>query len=207
MAPPLNTTSYLILGCLALQPWSAYELAQEMHHCFDYFWQRTDSRSYAEAERLVNHGLASATKKFTGRRGRTTYSITPRGRTALKRWLANPPSQAVELEFEGLVRVFLGRSGTKKQVLSALDKTRDEAESLLEFAAAAAQHYYDGNAPFQEEESHLRAFVFTFMVPYAKNLRRWADQTRAEIESWEDLSADGKAARALEVIRSAWEPD
>jgi hypothetical protein len=49
-----------------------------------------------------------------------------------------------------------------------------------------------------------QTFVFTFMVPYAKNLRRWADQTKAEIESWEDLSADRKAARAVEIIRSAW---
>jgi DNA-binding PadR family transcriptional regulator len=203
----LNTTTYLVLGCLALKPWNAYDLALEMHHCFDYFWFRSDSRTYAEADRLVSHGLARAKKEYLGRRPRTTYWITPKGRAALRKWLDRPPTKAVEIEFEGLTRVFMARRGTKEQVLAALEKTRVEAEELLEFAAGAAEHYYDGNAPFQAGESHLRAFVFTFMVPYAMHLKRWAEQTSEEINAWGDLTPERAEARAVEIIRGAWNPD
>jgi hypothetical protein len=119
--------------------------------------------------------------------------------------MERPPSRAVEIEFEGLARVFMARRGTKEQVLAALEKTRSEAEGLLEFAAGAAQHYYEGTAPFQAGESHLRAFVFTFMVPYARHLKRWADETAVEIGGWDSLNPDQAQDRAVEIIRSAWD--
>jgi DNA-binding PadR family transcriptional regulator len=199
----LNTTSCAILGLLALRPWTAYELAAEMQHCFGYFWPRADSRSYAEADRLVAHGLATAQRDFVGRRPRTTYAITPAGRAALEAWLGSP-FKAFTLEFEGLIRVFLARSGTREQLLHTLDRVEAEADALLRFAAHAAQAYYECKAPFQEEEGHLRAFVFTVMVPFAQLMQRWAERTRAEVETWDDLSPEDKRERAIEIIRSAW---
>src|SRR6266496_2623954 len=49
----LSTTSYAVLGLLGIKSWTAYELAAEMEHCLGAFWARAESRSYAEAERLV----------------------------------------------------------------------------------------------------------------------------------------------------------
>ena len=48
----LTTTQHAILGVLAIAPRSAYELALEMRHCFEYFWPRDDARIYAEAKTL-----------------------------------------------------------------------------------------------------------------------------------------------------------
>jgi DNA-binding PadR family transcriptional regulator len=203
MGNELNTTSYAILGLLNLQPWTAYDLAAEMKHCFGAFWPRADSRSYAEADRLVAHGLAVAERVYIGRRPRTTYSITPPGRKALEAWLASP-FRAYTLEFEGLIRVFLSRAATKEQLLDALDQIELEADTLLAFAEGAAQAYFKCRAPFQDEESHVRAFVFTFMVPFARHMKAWAQSTRAEVESWADLSPEGKRDRAVEIIQSAW---
>jgi DNA-binding PadR family transcriptional regulator len=203
MQNALNTTSYAVLGLLNLKSWTAYELAAEMKHCFGYFWPRADSRSYAEAERLVAQGLAEAKREFVGKRPRTTYSITLTGREALEEWLGSP-FKAFTLEFEGLIRVFLARSGSREQLLITLDRVEEEAEALLNFAAAASQAYYECRAPFQEEQVHVRAFVFTIMVPFAKAMQRWAERTRAEVETWRDLSPEGKADRAIEIIREAW---
>lgn len=172
-----------------------------MQHCFGYFWPRADSRSYAEADRLVAHGMATAQRDFIGRRPRTTYAITPAGRTALEEWLGSP-FKAFTLEFEGLIRVFLARSGSREQLLRTLDRV--EAEALLHFASHAAQAYYECKAPFQDEEGHLRAFVFTVMVPFAQLMQRWAERTRAEVETWADLSPEGKADRAIEIVQGAW---
>ena len=54
LAGVLNTTCYAILGVLAIKERSAYELAQEMQHCFEYFWPRADARVYDDARRLAH---------------------------------------------------------------------------------------------------------------------------------------------------------
>lgn len=58
MVPALNSTSYAILGLLALKPWTTYELAQQMDRALGQFWPRAESRIYEEPKKLVACGLA-----------------------------------------------------------------------------------------------------------------------------------------------------
>ena len=64
----LTTTSYAILGLLAIQPWPTYELAKQMRRSLHYVWPRAESNLYAEAKRLVEGGLAQARSEPVGRR-------------------------------------------------------------------------------------------------------------------------------------------
>jgi DNA-binding PadR family transcriptional regulator len=199
MAKPLNTTAYAILGLLALRPWTAYELAAEMRHCFEYFWPRADARVYDEARGLVARGLAQAEQGSVGKRPRTTYAITPEGRQALADWLARP-SPAIALEFEGLLKVFFARFGTREQLLATLAQARADAEEMLRVAAVVRQAYLDCRAPFQEEQGHIRAFIYDFLVDYMETVYRWTQRTQAAVEAWGDLSPAGKGEQALALI-------
>ena len=78
----LTTTSYLILGLLTSRDWSAYELAEQVGRGVTELWPRADRQLYNAPKRLVAEGLVKATKEATGRRERTVYSITRKGRTA-----------------------------------------------------------------------------------------------------------------------------
>jgi DNA-binding PadR family transcriptional regulator len=100
----LTTTSYLILGHLALRDWSTYELAQQLKRSTRHYWPRAESKIYEEPKKLVAHGLATATREHTGRRPRTVYAITENGREALRRWLQEPPQPPL-VEFDGIVKV------------------------------------------------------------------------------------------------------
>src|SRR5215831_13567826 len=84
---PLTTTSFAILGLLSVQPWSAYELTGQMKRGLRYTWPRTETRTYQEPRNLVAHGLATAHTETQGKRRRTVYTITSRGRRALADWL------------------------------------------------------------------------------------------------------------------------
>ena len=64
----LTTTSYAVLGLLAIQPWSTYELAKQMERTLYRVWPRARSRLYDEPKKLVAHGLAEARKESVGRR-------------------------------------------------------------------------------------------------------------------------------------------
>src|SRR5215472_10336383 len=88
--PPLTTTSYAVLGLLAIKPWSSYELTQQMDRSLGRVWPRAVSKLYEEPKKLAAHGLAHSTAERNGRRTRTVYAITADGRAALADWLADP---------------------------------------------------------------------------------------------------------------------
>src|SRR6516164_8330245 len=100
----LSTTSYAVLGLLALRDWTTYELAKQMQRTVDYVWPSGERTLYDEPKRLVEAGYARARKDSVGKRPRTTYTITPGGRRALKRWLSTEAAP-MTMEFEGMLRV------------------------------------------------------------------------------------------------------
>src|SRR5260370_29555811 len=193
---PLTTTAYAILGVLAIKPRTAYELALEMRHCFEYFWPRDDARVYRDAKTLAAEDLVKAHKVFIGKRPRTTYSITAQGRKALEQWLASP-SQPATLEFEGLIKVFLARFGTLDQLLATVQQVQADAEYRLRVATNVRQIYLEGCAPFQDEFVHVWAFVYDFQFSNFQMLHAWATRTIAELKPGRPLSAEGKTAEDL----------
>lgn len=202
MATQLATTSYAILGQLALRPWTTYELAKEIRRNFHYFWPRAESGIYAEIKRLAARGLATAERSYVGKRPRTTYSITPAGRTALDAWLATP-IKSHALEFEGLMRVFFAPFGTYDELLAALRQAERDSGELLDLAVRIRSEYLAGRAPFQEQ-IHIRVFVYDFLLSYARMVHDWAVRTQTEIADWDDLSLEGKQERALATFQESF---
>src|ERR1041384_2116325 len=66
----LTTTSHAVLGLLAIQPWSSYELTQQMDRSLGRIWPRATSKLYEEPKKLVEHGLARSSTEHNGRRTR-----------------------------------------------------------------------------------------------------------------------------------------
>ena len=122
-APTLTTTSYAILGLLAVKPWTTHELVQQVDRSLRRIWPRAASKLYEEPKKLVAHGYARATDDSVGRRPRTRYTITAKGRRALAAWLSQPGDGPV-LECEQLVKIHFADSGTKADVLANLEATR-----------------------------------------------------------------------------------
>ena len=118
-ADELNTTSFAMLGMLAIRPWSTYELAKHVDRSLRPMWPRARSNLFNEPKKLVAHGLAVATEETVGRRPRTVYTITPAGRRALRHWLGTPGEGPI-LEFEQLLKVFFADHGTKTDALNAV---------------------------------------------------------------------------------------
>ena len=134
----LTTTSYAILGLLAVKPWTTYELAQQMRRALGQFWPRAESKLYEEPKKLVAHGLARATKETTGKRPRTVYSITAKGRRAMAAWVPQPGAGPV-LEFEALVKLFYAEHGTKQDILATLDRVRAWSDDRHRDSAGISQ--------------------------------------------------------------------
>jgi DNA-binding PadR family transcriptional regulator len=194
------TTANAILGLLALRPaWTTWQLATQLRRNMRFFWPRAESRIYAEARKLESAGLADATRTLHGRRHRTTYAITPKGRRALTEWLAEPP-RATTLECEPILRVLLADLGTLDQLHAAIDQIEADAEAILEVGRVVGREYLEGTAPFQDDV-HARALVFDFLSHHALMLLAWAETSRAAVSRWEGESEPGRERAALTTIR------
>jgi PadR family transcriptional regulator AphA len=197
----LTPTSYVILGLLALRSWSTYELAQQMRRSIPYYWPRAESHIYEEPKKLVDHGLATATREYAGRRPRTVYGITDEGRQALRHWLGQP-GRAPVVEFEGLVKVLFAEQGTKEQLLATLRSIRGQADNTREHHAALAAELATTGGPFPER-LHVNALVFKFMWEQVEMLARWAAWAEREVTSWPDDVSQPKEATVMTVLPDA----
>ncbi|MGI8707335.1 MAG: PadR family transcriptional regulator [Actinomycetota bacterium] len=195
----LTTTSYAVLAQVAVHPWSPYELAQQRVRYFRYVWPRAESAIYREVKRLSAMGLLTGKKDYTGKRARTVYSITEEGREALREWLSTPVSPFA-MDFEAMIRLFVAPLGTKEQIQTTLNQVRDDAREMLRFGGEVKQEFLEGLAVTQDQV-YIRALAVDFFISLLNTVNAWAERTLKEIESWDDLSPDGKNERALERIR------
>jgi DNA-binding PadR family transcriptional regulator len=180
----LNTTSFAMLGMLAVRPWSTYELAKHVDRSLRPLWPRARSNLFNEPKKLVAHGLAIAADETVGRRPRSVYSITPKGRRALRQWLGTPGEGPV-LEFEQMLKVFFADHGTKADALQAVAEIKAWARERNAQNVAVARSYVAGSGPFPERAAVL-AVVGRFHADFADMVGAWADRAAATIGAWPD---------------------
>jgi len=185
-APDLTTTSYAILGLLALKPWTTYELAQQMDRAIREFWPRARSKIYEEPKKLVAHGLAKATKEKVGKRPRTVYSITPKGRRALTAWLPTPvAAPGPALEFEHLMKVFFAEHGSKDDLLATMQSLQKWVDNQHAQGVEISGGYLEGRGPFPGRLA-WNILVGEFLSGFDDLVDRWLEWATATVEGWPD---------------------
>lgn len=194
---PLTSTSYAILGLLSLQPWTTYELAQQMQRALGHFWPRAESKLYEEPKKLVAHGYATASEEPVGKRPRTVYAITPAGRRALRAWMAETSDGPV-VEFEGLVRVFFAEHGTRADVLQAIDAAHAWVAKRYEESEGISRSYLEGEGAFPERLPWL-ILCGRFLQDMIDAVDRWAEWATRTVEAWPEDVRDARPD--LEVLR------
>jgi DNA-binding PadR family transcriptional regulator len=200
--PTLTTTSYAVLGHLALQPWTMYDLARQMQRNVHFYFPRVESQIYAEPKRLVSAGLAAATTEMTGRRARTIYSITAQGRNVLAAWLASPPAKGPLLEFEAVLRAMLAPFGSDEDLAATLRQTRAEIQStLLSVAARISDEYRDGQAPFQRYAQY-RSIMHDFLLSFGQLVDDWAERNLERIARWPQMTEEERRAEGVRIFDS-----
>jgi len=182
----LTTTSYAILGLLGTRSWTTYELAQQMERSLRNFWPRAQSRVYEEPKRLAALGLATATRDHVGRRPRTTYTITAKGRRALRRWLADTENSGRPvLEFESLLKVFFGDQGRTVDVAANIEAMARWAAEQNAENVAFARLYRDTGGPFPDRLPVI-ALTGRFLTDLADMVAAWAAWAADTVASWPD---------------------
>ena len=202
-APAMTTTSYAILGLLAVKPWTTHELVQQVDRSMRRMWPRAQSKLYEEPKKLVAHGYARATDDSVGRRRRTRYTITANGRRALAAWLQEPGDGPI-LEFEQLLKISFADSGSKADIVTNLEATRAWVIEQNEENLATARAYLEGRSTFPERAA-LNQLAGRFLTDFYVTVARWVDWAEGIVVTWPDdvTKAPFNVAAAEEGVRLA----
>lgn len=184
-----STTSYAILGLLALRDWTTYELAKQVQRSLDWFWPRAERKLYDEPKRLAAAGLAAGTREMTGSRPRTVYTVTSRGRRALRRWLDEPPAPP-SLEFEGMVKVFFADSGTLEQLRTTLTQIAETSDSRLVELQEKVDQHRSGDVPFPARLP-INSLGLRFHLDHERSIGNWARWALQQTSLWNSTNDPG----------------
>ena len=205
----MTTTTYAVLGLLAIKPWTTYELIQQVERTLRRVWPRAQSKLYEEPKKLVALGYAAAEEERVGNRPRTRYTITPAGRDALATWLAEPGAGPV-LEFEQLLKIHLADAGTTDDIRANLAATLAWVHDQNEENLAAARSYLAGEGAFPERAA-INILMGRFLTDYYAMVDNWARWATETVRDWPtdpgtakpDLAVLAETARKAEAIRDA----
>jgi hypothetical protein len=126
---------------------------------------------------------------MTGARPRTVYSVTRKGRTALRRWLGEPPAPPT-LEFEGMVKVFFADGGSLEQLRATLTTIAATAEENLADLREKVAEHARGEGAFPERV-HLNLIALRFLLDHEEAIVSWARWALVQTEGWPSTTDAG----------------
>ncbi len=127
-----STLGYALLGLLAREPLSGYDIALIMKERIRYFWSAQHSQIYPELAKLEEDGLvAHEVEKTPGRPDKKVFAITRRGRGVLARWVEEPFARSPTRD-ETLLKVYCGMAGDPKVLALNLDEYATELEAVVD---------------------------------------------------------------------------
>jgi DNA-binding PadR family transcriptional regulator len=180
----MTTTTYAVLGLLAIKPWTTHELVQQVNFSLRRIWPRAQSKLYEEPKKLVALGYAEAQEEWVGRRRRTRYTITEKGRKALRAWLA-VPGDGPSLEFEQLLKIDFADSGSKQDIFANLAATLDWVQRENTENLVAGRAYLAGKGSFPERAA-LNLIGGRFLTDFYAMVADWALWATKIVETWPD---------------------
>ena len=138
--PELSLFSYEILGLIGEGGVGAHDLLRLARERRMLAWAG-ESQYYVEPKRLAKLGYAKARREPGRTRERTVYSLTAKGRRALRAW-ARTPVRFTPLKSEALQRVLIadlvGEAGALEGLLPLRDDIADLQRVLDESREAAS---------------------------------------------------------------------
>jgi PadR family transcriptional regulator, regulatory protein AphA len=171
----LMALRYALLGALADQPRTGYELLKHFQQSLAYAWPASHSQIYPELARLLEDGLIEQTG--SGARNSKTYAVTDAGIAEVRAWLrGTTPDRRVRSD--AALRTFF---------LWLLEPA--EAREQLEGERAYWQSVLDEFLRIRDEPTGHNKKARTFRIALEGGIRTvearlaWLEDALAEIES------------------------
>jgi PadR family transcriptional regulator AphA len=169
----------VLLGVLAIESMSGYDLGQTIRGSVGHFWNESYGQIYPNLKKLEKGGFVSCkTERQKGKPDRRVYSITEKGRERLREWLAVPPQPEIPRN-ELLLKLFFGHQVPAEILIGYVERMVEEHRAVLQFVERAEREDIAGNrhypgAPYWKMAARFGQFEM-------KAHLRWAEETLAKL--------------------------
>lgn len=149
---------FAILGLLATEELSGYEITRRFASSVGYFWHARSQQIYPELARLEKDALILGRQvEQRGRPDKRVYAMTPQGRRELEQWAVTPsPPTLVKDEF--LVKVWCYGMLNPAASAGALAEHRAQHRERLE-AFREIQRSFGSGAPAELPAELMGAYL------------------------------------------------
>ena len=204
--PNLTPTSYALLGLLARNPQSAYELNALMQtSLIRVFWPRVESHVYTEPKKLLQHKLVSRQKETLNGRNRMVYTITAKGKTALQAWLSSDVEVNLTMQAEFMLKLLLADAGNVADVHNTLEKSLRASRADLKLAIAGIREIlsHEGRAQAGTPYNGIGINLMADILIARYHWGHYAQQATLEVD--DEMSVSDKVALGRSAYTDALE--
>lgn len=180
-----SKTKYVILGLLSEDELTGYEIKKIVDMRFGFFWNESYGQLYPELKRLAQQELIAASKPKEGSaRGKTRYSITQKGISALEIWLSEPvETESVRLEI--LLKMYFSNGMNPEIMKKHIAKFSTNHQKQLDILNRFQQQLSSVEEMHSNHGDILRVIDFGQKVYKAYIV--WCEETTSYLESRDEL--------------------
>jgi DNA-binding PadR family transcriptional regulator len=105
-----NTLEYILLGLLAKDEQTGYDLKKSFEEEIGEFWQASHSQIYPELKKLEDRGFIESRHGIVGSKlEKTYYSLTLQGRDKLRQWIVSATPELAATKDEFILKLYFVR--------------------------------------------------------------------------------------------------
>lgn len=166
-------TRFALLGMLAIEPMSGYDIRKTIDASIAHFWNESYGQIYPMLKGLAQEGLVTCKPDRKAARNRRVYAITAKGRLALKGWLAQPAGNE-RVRNELLLKLFFARNGPRDAFVHHLERYRLLHQAELTRFRAMGRDLVREHAP--RPDLPFWMMTLRFGICQSEAALRWADE-------------------------------
>ncbi|HEX2618610.1 MAG TPA: PadR family transcriptional regulator [Phototrophicaceae bacterium] len=164
---------YLILGLLAEQPMTGYDIKKRVEAALTAATNASYGTLYPTLHKLLKEKAVEVQEvPQVSRPSKKVYHITITGRQEVEQWLKQPPA-ADQIRREFLLKLYLGKDLPPDDLLSLVASRRGEAEALMRSLRMEQKGKVTGNP--------RQAWVMDYAMSMCKAEIDWLMQLEARI--------------------------
>ncbi|SHO51368.1 PadR family transcriptional regulator [Anaerocolumna xylanovorans] len=169
-----NTTAYIILGLLAHEDSSGYDLKKKIDLSISQFWDVGYGQLYPTLKTLEAEGSVTGTKAQSEKGpDRIVYSITETGKQKLINWLAQP-NESEYVRYEILLKLFFGGLGNPKDNIKRIEEFQNRHTGDLQLIQTFKTNL---SAVLKDNQDHLYYYLTVLFGEHLyKAYLEWAEE-------------------------------
>lgn len=168
-----NVLRYIILGLLAQQDRTGYDIKKLFEGELGDFWYANHSQIYPELRRLESQGLITSHMETVGTKlEKKYYHLTEEGHAVLSEWMQEPLGAILPSRNEFTMKIYLLRDASDPLAKTLFANEIARHETKKQYLASRWQELFEGNEEAQKAQ-YGHALILQRALTRENNYLQW----------------------------------